>query len=275
MNKFNFPQFDTQLAELNRFILSLADGYHAGKIDTWDKLDEHVKAFFTPERMDSVEAVVPGWKRMASYEDGTTLTHVMCVFLGMYISPEFQALAAEQQQLAKWIVLFHDVEKVFIRGKRDSMHMFHSAVTAANALPNIGFLITGIYQVLIHAWSELTSSGYILREDSNNQIPDNSKLPEIISEIDNMFGENTPAALIVKGVLLHQSVNVVKDWPQPAPLSDEEIRLYINQDIAPLLKVMHLADNDGWTLFQPEREAYRQETLDAFERVQELIMQPV
>jgi hypothetical protein len=153
--------------------------------------------------------------------------------------------------------------------------MFHSAVTAANALPDIGFLITGIYQILIHAWSELTAQAFVAKEDSSgDQTPDNSKLPEIISEIDNMFGEHTPAALIVKGVLLHQSVNVVKDWPQPAPLTDEEIRLYINQDIAPLLKVMHLADNDGWTLFQPERETYRQETLDAFKRVEELIMQP-
>ena len=274
MNKSYFPNFDVQLADLNQFILRLACDHRSGKISTWDELDEQVKTFFTPERMDNVEAIVPGWQRMASYENGTTLTHVMCVFLGMYISPEFQALTAEQQQLAKWIVLFHDVEKVFIRGKRDSMHMFRSAVTAANALPNVGFLITGIYQVLIHAWSELTNNAYVLMEDSENQIPDNSKLPEIISEIDNMFGENTRAALIVKCVLLHQSVNVVKDWPQPAPLSDEELRLYLNMDMVKLLKVMHLADNDGWTLFQPEREAYRQEALDAFEKIEDLIMQP-
>lgn len=275
MNKSYFPQFDTQLAELNRFILSLADGYHAGKINTWDKLDEHVKAFFTPERMDEVETIVPGWKRMASYEDGVTLTHVICVFLGLFIMPEFQELTVEQRQLAKWIVLFHDVEKVHIRGKRDSMHMSRSAVTAANALPDIGFLVTGIYQVLIHAWSELTNYAYISKEGPpEDQIPDNSKLPEIIADINNMFGEDTPATLIVKGVLLHQSVNTVKAWPPPAPLTDEEIKLYFSKDLFPLLKVMNLADNEGWTIFSPGRETQRSETLEAFERVEKLIAQP-
>lgn len=264
-----------QLAGLNQFILHLADEYRSGKINAWDELDERVKAFFTTERMEEVEAFVPGWKRMASYEDGITLTHVMCVFLGLFIMPEFQALTPDQQQLAKWIVLFHDVEKVHSRNKRDSMHMFRSAVTAANALPNIGFLVTGIHHVLIHAWSELTTYAYVTKEDSpEDQIPDNSKLPEIISDIDNMFGDDTPAALIVKCVLLHQAVDVVKDWPQPAPLTDEEIKRYISVEIAQLLKVMHLADNDGWMLFRPKRESYKRETLDAFERVEELIAQP-
>jgi hypothetical protein len=107
-------------------------------------------------------------------------------------------------------------------------------------------------------------------DNSDQQIPENSKLPEIISGIDNMFGEVTPAGLIVKVVLLHYSITVVKDWPQPAPFTDEEIAEFVSPELLPLLKVMMLADNEGWSMFSPAREQQRAETLETFKRVKRL-----
>src|SRR5262245_31903213 len=135
----NFPNFDEQLPFLNQFILALVDEYHAGKITSWDELDHKVKAFFIPGHMDQMEALVPGWKKMASYSDGITLTHVMCVFLGVFMMPEFHALSPEQQRMAKWIVLFHDLAKFHISGKRDRMHAFNSAALTAKGLKRFGF----------------------------------------------------------------------------------------------------------------------------------------
>lgn len=267
-----FPSFETRLKELNQFLLSLVEEYNKGNIKSWGDLNERVNTFFTPEIMDSIESKAPGWKKMASYSEGVTLTHVTCVFLGMLMLPEFKSLSPEQQQIAKWIVLFHDIEKVQVREKRDSIHASRSAVNAAQSLPKIGFPVTAIYQVLIHNWSETTNSAFTTKEDgTEEQIPDNSKLPEIISGIDNMFGEHTPAALIVKVVLLHYSINVVMEWPQPAPFTDDEIVKYIHPEFLPLLKVMMLADNEGWTMFYPERKQQRNETLETFERMERLI----
>lgn len=48
----NFPAFDEHLSFLNQFILELVNAYQAGKINLWDELDEKVKAFFSPERMN-------------------------------------------------------------------------------------------------------------------------------------------------------------------------------------------------------------------------------
>src|SRR4030095_52243 len=103
-----FPWFDDFFPDLNRFILELLETYEAGNIKSWSDLEEKVKTYFTPQRMEHMEAVMPGWQKMASYSDGITLVHVMGVFLGLFMLPEFQALTAEQKQLAKWIVLFHD-----------------------------------------------------------------------------------------------------------------------------------------------------------------------
>jgi hypothetical protein len=266
-----FPSLDDHLPGLNQFMLGLVEEYNAGKIKSWGELETRVKSFFTPERMDETESVAPGWKRMASYSEGITLTHVMCVFLGLFMLPEFQTLTPEQKQLAKWIVLFHDVEKIHIRGKRDNIHGFKSTTRVARTLGDIGFPTTDSFKDTVNAWSEFTNSA-ITENSSEEPIQDNSKLPTILAGIEEMYGNNTPAALIVKGVLLHMSINVVKDWPQPAPLSEDEILRTVDNELAPLLKVMMLADNEGWVMFHPEdRTKQREETLEAFANI-ELLM---
>lgn len=150
-----FPPFDVKFRELNMFIESLVKGYNSGKIKSWEDLDERVNSFFTPERLDDIEAKAPGWKKMASYSDGITLTHVTCVFLGLFMLPEFKSLSDEQKQLAKWIVLFHDIDKIHVRGKRDTMHAFRSGVVAANILSKLGFPTSEEYPGLIRSWSNL------------------------------------------------------------------------------------------------------------------------
>ena len=263
-----FPSFDDHLPGLNQFILGLVEDYNAGKIKSWDDLEERVSVFFTPERMEQMESIVPGWKKMASYSDGITLTHVMCVFLGLFMLPEFQSLPQEQQQLAKWTVLFHDVEKIHVRGTRDYIHGFKSATRTARALRDIGFQVTEKFDETINSWSDFTKSA-IATNSSGEQIQDNTKLPIILAGIEKMYGNSSPAALIVKGVLLHMSINVVKDWPQAAPLVDGEIAKYIDKNILPLLKVMMLADNEGWVMFYPEvRAQQREQTLKVFAKIE-------
>jgi hypothetical protein len=265
-----FPGFDDCFPDLNRFILELLETYEAGNIKSWSDLEEKVKTYFTPQRMEHMEAVMPGWQKMASYSDGITLVHVMGVFLGLFMLPEFQALTAEQKQLAKWIVLFHDVEKAHIRGKKDTTHAFRSAVSTARQLSHLGFMVGEEYDHLLASWSEFTCSAIKTSEDYPEPIQDNDKLPKILSGLEGMFGEETPAALIVKCILFHMSINVVSDWPQAAPLTEEEIKRYITNNLEPLLKVMMLADNEGWVLFSAERQQQRRETLEVFQEIEEI-----
>ena len=267
-----FPLFDSHFPLLNQFTLELVKAYNAGEIISWDELDARVKSFFTQEIMNTIETKIPGWKKMASYSNGITLTHVICVFLGMFMLPEFQALSPEQQQIAKWIVLFHDIDKAHIRGQRDKMHAFNSAVVAANILPSLGFPITGKYHKLINPWSEYTRQAFVLPDGEQWPKPDNQKLPKILLDIEEFFGENTPAALITKTALLHISLAVDKNYSTPAPLTDAEAKRYINPNLFPLLKVMMLSDNEGWSMFEPEvREQQNSDALKEFKRIRELI----
>jgi hypothetical protein len=259
---------------LNQFILDLAEDYKAGNIKSWDDLEEKVTAFFTLEMMDQTEAIVPHWRKMASYADGLTLVHVMCVFMGLTMLPEFKSMTKQHQQLLKWIILFHDVEKELRDGKRDHPHAFRSAAGAARTLPKLGFPAATEYNLLIDEWSEFTRTAVRLPGNSSDYVQDNRKLPQILDGIERMFGHNTPAALIIKTVLFHLSVNM-SFWPPAAPLTNVEMKRYFDQKLISLLRVMHLADGEGWLLFDPEnRKRGRMDTLEVFERVERLISEP-
>lgn len=265
-----FPSFDLYLADLNQFNLELVEAYNVGKIKSWDDLEEKVNACFTQERMQHTESLVPGWRKMASYLEGVTLVHGMCVFLGLYMMPEFLSMTKEQQQMMKWVILFHDIEKEPQKEKRDHGHAFRSATAAAGALPKLGFPVTSEYDLLIDDWIDFTRSSMTKPENFPDYVQDNLKLPQILAGIERMFGHNTPAALIIKTILFHLSIDM-QPWPPITPLSDEEVREYLDNDLVPLLRAMNLGDSEGWNMFSSDRESLRNATLAAFKKVEGLI----
>jgi hypothetical protein len=266
------PHFEDFFPDLDRFLLGLVRSYQAGTISSWEILQQNVEGFFTPDRMSYMESMLPGWQKMSSYSGGITLTHVICVFTGMLMLPEFQSLTSEQKQFARWIVLFHDLDKVHIKGQKDTMHAFRSGIRAANLLPALGFQITANYEEQIVSWSEYTQQAYIVREGASAPTPDNQKLPQILQGIDALFGKNSAGAFITKTVLLHISLAVDPFYPTPAPLTEAEIKQHIDPALLPLLRVMMLSDNEGWSLFEPETRArQRRDTLQAFERVEKIL----
>lgn len=272
MNTFpKFPVFDEQLPALNHFIRELVEDYHLGAIESWDDLDAIVKDFFTPEYMDEMDATVPGWKKMASFVDGVTLTHVMCVFLGLCMMPEFLSMTEDQKGIMKWVILLHDVEKEPQPKKRDHAHAFRSAVGAARTLPRLGFPVTAEYDSIIDEWDQFTRTAITKLDNSPDDVQDNSKLSEILIGIERMFGRHTAAALIIKTISFHLSVNM-KEWPPPNPLSSEEVEMYVGRKLVPLLRVMNLADTDGWALFDPiVRERQRLDVIEEFEKIEKII----
>jgi hypothetical protein len=224
--------------------------------------------------MQEMEAVLPGWKKMASYSEGITLVHVMCVFLGMLRLPEFLGLTPNEKQLAKWIILLHDIDKFHIQGKKDRLHAFRSGVQAANLLPRFGFPTRRQFGKRIAIWSKFTSQAFLLEESKPTPKPDNRKLPYILTGIDNLFGQDAPAALITKTVLLHISLDVDPLYPTPAPLTADEAHRYIGPSLLPLLRVMMLADNEGWSLFEPgTRVRQRSDTLNFFKNLGQEILE--
>ena len=273
------PSARDLLPELFTFCQELSGEIAAGRVRDWADTARSIKAFFTQSRLAQMEKVLPGWKQMASYANGTTQVHVSAVLLSLLNLPEYQKAAPDQQRLMEWIALFHDIGKRVLPGGvgpagpagRDRTHAFRSAALAGRALPDSGFALFD--PAGLKAWALLTQDA-VCRDAAGDQwIQDNRRLPEIFAGIDHCFGAGSPASLILYSVLLHLSINTLKDWPQATPLSYSEIERYITSapyaaPLLPLLQSTYLADNAAWQLFDPDlAERYRAETLAIFDLI--------
>jgi hypothetical protein len=139
---------------------------------------------------------------------------------------------------------------------------------AARTLPRVGFPVTDAYPAMLDPWTRLVLGAAVAAPDGKGRVQDNRVLPEILRGIDRLFGAESPAGLVVMAVLLHQSLNVVPEWPNPGSLAEAELARCIRPALLPLLEAMMLVDSDAWQLFDAASKAkFRHSTLGVFAAV--------
>ena len=259
------PRLEDHLPELSDFTGSLANRIETGELQSGDELASRFRDFYTPDRMAAIEIVVPGWQEMAAYADGATLNHITQALVALQLLPEYRQASAHMQALMEWSELYHDVGKQVICGQRDALHAFRSATVAARVLPRLGFPASDAYAGEIDSWTRRVLGASVAAPDGKGSIPDNRAVPEIVQGIERLFGADSAAALIVQAVMLHQSLQVVPEWPNPASLTEAEVPRCIRPELLPLLEAVMLVDSDAWQLFDPpSKEKFRQCTLAVF-----------
>jgi hypothetical protein len=250
------------LPELWLFLEKLSAGVEAGTIRSTEQLIERCQEFYTAERMAQIEAVVPGWQHMASFQHGKTLWHINVAMVALLQLDEYRSMSPSQQTVQQWIVFLHDVAKEPVGG-RDHQHSFRSAAHAGRIMPQLGFPVTAAYPLEFQDWFHLTDTATRFDEAQALEIQDNSKLPSILGGAKRIFAEPTRTAVSV--IALHQSITSLAAWPVQAPLTDDQVMAYVDKDIFPALLALTLADSGGWNLFDPPTlEAMYKETRAVF-----------
>ena len=268
----NIPRLEEQLPELFEFVRTAALQIEAGELRDGDDLARRIRDFYTADRMDVIETVAPGWRDMSACSDGATLHHVTQALIALQLLPEYRQASRRLQALLEWSELYHDLGKQVIRGQRDALHAFRGATMAARTLPGVGFRTSDAYAAGLDPWTRLVLGASIAAPDGRGLIQDNRALPEILQGIDRLFGDGSAAALIVQAVLLHQSLSVVPEWPNPGSLTEAELPFCIRPALLPLLEGVMLVDSDAWQLFDAtSRTKYREATLAAFADVRRLV----
>jgi len=266
------PRLEDHLPELLEFVRILARQIEAGELQDGDELILRIHDFYTADRMAAIEIVSPGWRDMAAYADGATRNHVTQALIALQLLPEYRQAPDHLQAWMEWSELYHDLGKQVISGQRDALHAFRGAAIAARALPRVGFPTSEAYPAALDPWTRLVLGASIAAPDGKGLIQDHRALPEILRGIEQLFGAGSAAALIVQAVLLHQSLNVVPEWPNPGSLTEAEVPLCIHPALLPLLEAVMLVDSDAWQLFDPTSKAkFRQGTLAVFATVRRLV----
>ncbi len=266
------PRLEEQLPDLLGFVRTLARQIEAGEVHDGDTLAARIREFYTEEQATALEHVAPSWKEMAAYAAGTTLHHVTQVLIALQLLPEYRQASRDLQSLMEWSVPYHDLGKQVIAGQRDALHAFRSATLAARTLPRLGFVASADYPATLEPWSRLVLGACVATPDGKGSMQDNRALPEILRGINQLFGAGSAAALVVQAALLHQSLNVVPEWPNPGSLAEAQIPACIGPDLIPLLEGLMLADSDAWQLFEPDKKAkFRESTLAVFAAVRQAV----
>jgi hypothetical protein len=261
----SIPRLADHLPELCEFVQGLARRIEVGELQDSNDLRRQITAFYSIGRSHAIERVAPGWKSMAAYAEGATRNHITEVMIALQLLPEYRRASDDLQARMEWAVLYHDVGKQVISGQRDALHGFRGGTLAARALPAVGFPATDAYASLIDPWSRTVLEATTAAADGKGLVQDNGRLPEIVDGIERMFGADSAAAQIVQTVMLHQSLNVVPEWPNPGSVSEAELARCIRPSLVPLLEAMMLVDSDAWQLFDPASKArFRASTLAVF-----------
>ncbi len=234
------------------FLQALDADITTGRLASTDALIAKARAFYTPERMAEIEAVIPGWRHMASYDDGKTLWHVTVAMVALMGLDEYKAMTGPEHVVQEWIVLLHDLAKEPAKG-RDHRHGFRSGALAGRVLPALGFPTTAVYAAEFPAWFSLTDGAFKLDRAKGYPIHDNAKLPEIMAGAARLF--TGPTLTVVKAITLHQSITSLAAWPVAAPIAQAEAARYVDRPLYPALLALTLADSGGWNLFERARLA--------------------
>jgi len=198
--------------------------------------------------MAEIEAAIPGWRHMASYEDGKTLWHVNVAMIALLRLEEYKAMAPADRIVEEWIVLLHDLAKEPLKG-RDHRHSFRSGALAGRVLPGLGFPVTAAYAGGFPQWFALTDGAHRLDPAKGYPVQDNTELPAIMAGAASLF--KGPTLTAVKAITLHQSITSLAAWPVAAPISRAEAARYVDAELHPALLALTLADSGGWNLFDP------------------------
>ena len=232
----------------------------------WALLYQRLDFLTESEWVESVEHVIPGWRKIATQNEGITARHTLVVLACCMNLPEYQGANAQTQREIEWAALFHDIDKD-TRFGRDASHGVRSAAVAAQGLIRLGFEVHSEGE--FDAWWDLLMSAQ--KQVDGRWVNDFSHLAEMITGLRKYFGANSSASRIIKAVMFHQSLPTVDDWPNPVILRDDQIRLALTSRDMDVLGPILLGDSDAWNVCEPTRMAYMDEIRGNIEKVWKIL----
>ena len=247
----------------------IASDLRAEKFSDWEPLIQRISPLLEQGFIESMDKIIPGWKKIATLHGGQTAMHTLLVFAICLNLPEYEQADVQTRMEIEWAAVLHDLDKN--RAQRDTAHPFRSASVAARIMPQLGFELlpsTGLSH--LESWSNLVMSAQ--RPDGERMLHDHSFLPEIIKGIYECWGNDTSATRFLKAVLLHQSLPTLKDWSNAVLLTDNELSYSLVIKDMDVLGPLMIADSDSWNIFDEPRIAYlaelRASNADTCRRIQ-------
>ena len=231
----------------------IASDLRAEKFSDREPLIQQMSPLLEQSFTESMDKIIPGWRKTATLHEGQTAMHTLLVFAICLNLPEYTLADVQTCMEIEWAALLHDLDKD--RARNDTAHPFRSAAVVAKIMPELEFeLLPNIDKTDLEAWSSLVMSAQ--RPDGERMIHEHAALKEIIDGIYRCWGNDSSATRILKAVLLHQSLPTLQDWSNAVLLTDQELSYSITLQDMKVLGPLMVADSDSWNIFSELRVPY-------------------
>jgi len=100
-------------------------------------------------------------------------------------------------------------------------------------------------------------------------VHDHSKLPEIFQRLDYFFHRESSVMRVIKGIMFHQSINCLPEYPNTRVLYEEEITQFLDKKDLEYLKILMYNDTMSYELpriSERTREKRRQQIDDKIDQ---------
>jgi hypothetical protein len=256
---FAIPTLPERLPRIWTLAQEVADALKAGTYTRWPSLLARLEILTEPGWIDEVDNLAPGWRKIATIKTGITAKHTLLALAICLNLPEYATANENTCCEIEWAALLHDLDKEYpANGKKDASHAFRSAAMAARVLPGLGFpLQPGANFSELDQWASLLIASQ--RAVDGQNVHDHTHLPQILSGLRHLWGDETPANRILKAILFHQSLPTLVDWTNPVLLNDDELHAALTLRDMDVLGPLLIADSDAWNIFDEPRFAYLNE----------------
>jgi hypothetical protein len=225
------------------------------------------------------DAIGDYWDKWKNYAEGWFTTHTILVCYCTLIDPYFAKLNDEDKNIMLWMALLHDIAK---NGppkfnSRDFIHPFQSARKALMIFKDELNLFELSKEDAIK-WDEMIE---VIRDSVEEASPeefpdiyysddwckfvhDHSKLPDIFERLEYFFSHSSSIMRVIKGILFHQSINCLPDFPNTRALKIEEISKFMDDKDLEFQKIMMYNDTMSYELPHPSKKIkkLRREQID-------------
>jgi len=258
----DLPGFDQTFPDLTKMLMKYAEDFSTEREMTFDQLRDDMQAILKTESVAKrITEIMPEMDELTQHCDGDISMHTLTVMLSFFKDLSFEGLDPVTRDIVTWALFLHDVMKRPQMGKgKDFVHPFKGAARACLILFRLGIIprTSENYQ-MTRKFSSTLHQGYKLLQKRGVSIPvQNHRCLHQAWEI--LEYMPTQARMILKLILLHQSVTVVLDSPQAVDLTREERASFLDPLFIEVFQHIMLHDSVSYCLLHPPKyEAYYHE----------------
>lgn len=248
------PSFDLFFPNLVPTVMKLEEKVDYSEKSTPQSRSKQARKLFRRLHPEIVRTV-PMWDWLHGQKDGNVCIHTMRMMYCVLNDPGYRAADPRTQNVLKWTTLLHDIAKrgQMGDGYKDTAHPYYSGVEALRVLK----ALYNVKNVCRQCNANIKNLMQLIRDsvwkDKRIML---DRLELILQTAERIFGKDSFCFLVLKLVIMHQSLPAPPSLPMEYTnyVSGEMLKKIADKKYMKMLKVIVVNDLINYSMHLPEKK---------------------